>query len=135
MKNKAFMLIAMLVFGIASAQTNKMDPPTAVTSPGTPPIENATQQINREHSRNGAPTPLLSTPPAPASNTPASPQPKMYNPLDGKSSPYPGQTLAYPEAPKAMQPGTVITNEEPTGTNNKTVTMPASNTTNQGKVP
>jgi hypothetical protein len=137
MKKSIFMLIAMLVFGFASAQVNKTDPPTAaVPSPGSAPVENATQKINRENARQGAPTSLLTRPQVstPPSTTVTEPI-RQPNPLRGTDSPYPGGTLAYPEPQGAQQPGTIITTEPQSGTNNQRTTLPASNTTNQGKVP
>lgn len=130
------MLTAMLVFGFASAQANKMDPATtAIPSPGTPPVENATQQINREKARQGSPTPLLH-PPVATRPSATVPEPvKQPNPLNGASAAFPGQTLAYPEPQRALQPGTAITTEPAGGTNNQINNLPTSNTTNQGKVP
>ena len=137
MKKSIFMLTAILIFGFASAQVNKIDPSTAaVPIPGTPPIENVTQQINREQARQGTPTQLLTKPPVstPPTTTVAPPV-QQPNPLDGGKTLYPGKTLAYPEPQKAMQPGTPITTEPTGGTNNQINTLPGSNTTNQGKVP
>lgn len=129
MRKTIFMLTLMLVFGIASAQVNKVDPPTAMPSPGTPPTENATQEINREQAYKTN-SPVITT----TSSTIQKPVP-LANPLNGAESPYPGQTLAYPKPQGALQPGTGITTEDPGGTNNKQNLLPASNTTNQGRVP
>lgn len=129
------MLMAMLVFGIASAQVNKIDPVTTVTSPGTSPVENATQEINRQQSRQASPalvtSPIVTTTPQTTVSQPLSPPSQ----LNGAASPYPGTTVAYPEAQGAIQPGTPITTDAPSGTNNQIKTLPSSNTTNQGKVP
>ncbi|PZR14568.1 MAG: hypothetical protein DI539_18815 [Flavobacterium psychrophilum] len=135
MKKSIFMLSAMLVFGIASAQVNKVDPVTTMPSPGTPPTVNATQQINRDAAKKVNPSmangPVTSTSPSTEISKPV----PIANPLNGTDSPYPGKTLAYPQPQGALQPGTAITTEQPTGTNNQVNILPGSNTTNQGKVP
>ena len=137
MKKTIFMLIAMLVFGFASAQANKIDPATAaVPPPGTEPFENATQQINRQQARQAAPSSLLTRPAVSTKPSTTVTEPvKQPDPLKGASAGFPGQTLAYPEPQKALQPGTAITTEPTGGTNNQINNLPSSNTTNQGKVP
>ena len=140
MKKRIVTLMVMLVFGIASAQVNKVDPVQAVTPPGTLPMQNATQQINREQVRDGSPSSIISTPALNNSpvttNAAAQPaQPMNHVNNNGNATPYPGQTMAYPTEQKAMQPGTGITTGEASGTNNPLNTLPAKNTTNQGKLP
>jgi hypothetical protein len=139
MKKLIVPLIVMLFSDIASAQVNKMDPPTqAIPAPGTPIIENATQKINKEEVRNGAPTPIVT---APRSNTPPSTtvrakdrQPERREAPIGNSA-LPGTQMAYPTAQGPLEPGTGVTTGPTTGTNNPINTLPASNTTNQGKLP
>ncbi|MHA3787627.1 hypothetical protein ACX0HA_05390 [Flavobacterium hauense] len=135
MKTSMFMLMAMLVFGIASAQVNKVDPVTAVPSPGTPPVENVTQQINRQQSRQASPALVTGTRVTTTSQATTVQPVQPANPLNGAASPYPGATVAYPQAQGALQPGTAITTDAPTGTNNQITTLPGSTTSNQGKVP
>lgn len=139
MKKRIVTLLFMLVFGIASAQVNKVDPVQAVTPPGTPPMQNATQQINKGQERDGSPTAIISSSPAsnvPSSSTTAQPSQRVTpTSSNGTTAPNPGQTLAYPTEQKAMQPGTGITTGEASGTNNPLNTLPAKNTTNQGKLP
>lgn len=130
MKKIFVTLMVMLAFGIASAQVNKMDPPTAITAPGTPPIKNATQELIKQQERQ-VPTSL-----SPRANTPNVTQPVQRETKENTAiSPYPGATTAYPTAQPALQPGTPVTTEPATGTNNPITTLPASNTTNQGKTP
>lgn len=133
MKKIFVTLTVMLVFGIASAQGNKTDPPTAVTAPGTPPIKNVTQELIRQQERQMPQTAL-----SPRTNTPTttSAQPIQRETRENTSlAPYPGATPAYPTAQGALQPGTATTTGAASGTNNPTTMLPASNTTNQGKVP
>jgi hypothetical protein len=131
MKKIFVTLMVMLAFGIASAQVNKMDPPTAITAPGTPPIKNATQELIKQQQTQVSPTSL-----SPRANTPTVTQPVQRETRENTTlAPYPGATLAYPTAQPALQPGTPVTTEPATGTNNPTTTLPASNTTNQGKMP
>lgn len=134
-------LIVTLFCGVASAQVNKTDPPTmAVPSPGTPPIENAIQKINREEARDATPTSLISRPPVSSPPSTAirqkDKQPeRTENPVNSTTTPNPGSTLAYPTAQGALQPGTGTTTAPTNGTNNQLNILPASNTTNQGKFP
>jgi len=137
MKKIIVTLTVMLFFSIASAQVNKTDPPTAaVPSPGTPPIENATQKINRQNDREGAPTSLITKPPVTnAPNTVITQPTQPVSPVNSGATPYPGGTLAYPAAQGALQPGTGTTTAPVNSTNNQLNSLPASNTTNQGKLP
>lgn len=128
-------LIVMLFSGIAFAQVNKTDPPTqAIPAPGTPIIENATQKINKEEARdvNSATnaTPRVNTPPSTTVRA-KDRQPERREAPVNTNSVYPG----YPTAQKPLEPGTGTTTAPTTGTNNQINTLPASNTTNQGKLP
>lgn len=141
MKNIMITLGAILVFGIASAQNNAVESSTATApSPGTPPIEKSTDAQIKQQGRNGAPTSLITAPPVyttPSTSTTVTPQQPLapVNPISNPNS-YPGGTMVYPTAQGNIQPGTGTSTTQPVnGTNNPTTTLPASTTSNQGKLP
>ena len=138
MKKLFLTLGALLVFGIASAQFNSKEPSTAASpAPGTPPIQKATEN-QVQQSRNGAPTQIISAPPVyntSPSVTPPQQSLAPVNPINNPNS-YPGSTMAYPTAQGNIEPGTgTSTTQQVNGTNNPTTTLPASTTSNQGKLP
>lgn len=137
MKKLFLTLGAVLVFGIASAQYNNMESSTSATpSPGTPAIENSTEKMLKQQSRDGAPTQIISAPPVyNTSPNPASQQLAPPNPISNPNS-YPGSTVVYPQAQGNIDPGTgASTTQTVNGTNNPTTTLPGSTTSNQGKLP
>lgn len=141
MKNIVLTLGAMLVFGIASAQNNAVESSTAAApSPGTLPIEKSTDPKLNQPQRNGAPTSIINAPPVyitPSSAPAVTPQQQMapVNPISNPNN-YPGSSLAYPTPQGNIEPGTgTSTTQAVNGTNNPTTTLPASTTSNQGKLP
>lgn len=141
MKKVFITLGAILVFGIASAQVNSVEASTGASpSPGTPIIEKTTDVQVRQQARNGAATSLITAPPvynSPSTSTTITTQQPLtpVNPISNPNS-YPGSTTAYPTAQGNIQPGTGTSTTQPVnGTNNPSTTLPASTTSNQGRLP
>lgn len=141
MKKIFLTLVAMLGFGIASAQYNNVEPSTAASpAPGMPVIEKSTEKEIKGQARNGSSTQLITAPPVYSTQTQsaAPPQSQPLMPVNPVTNPnnYPGATTAYPKAQGNIEPGTGTSTTQPvSGSNNPTTTLPASTTSNQGKLP
>lgn len=142
MKKLFTTLGVILVFGIASAQENKIEASTTASPPpGTPVIEKSTDKQVQQQQRNGASTSIVSAPPVystPSTSTTTVREEQQLAPVNPISNPnsYPGAATAYPAAQGTMQPGTPTSTTQPVnGVNNPTTTLPASTTSNQGKLP